>query len=77
MKQFLVSIDQMFNALIYLKGDGWGYADETISARSWRCRDKTNFYKFVNILFFLQNNHCKEAYESEVDRKQLPSEYRK
>lgn len=76
MKQFLIAIDQVLNTLIWLKCDGFGYADETISARSWRLRDKTSFYKLINSLFFWQNNHCRGAYNAEMQRKHMPNHYR-
>ena len=75
MKQFLIAFDQVINTVIYIKDDGWGYADETISARSWRLRDQSSLYKVVNALFFWQDNHCRGAYISELSRKQLPKEY--
>lgn len=75
MKQFLISIDQTFNTVVYLKSDGWGMADETLSARAWRLRHKSNAYKWIDRLFFWQIQHCKQSYLSELRRKQLPSEY--
>jgi len=76
MKQILIAFDQMLNAFVYIKGDGFGYADETLSARAWRLREQSPFpYKFINALFFWQENHCKEAYESEMNNKHLPKEY--
>jgi hypothetical protein len=77
MKQFLIAFDQVINTIVYIKGDGWGYADETLSARAWRLREMSSFpYKLINGLFFWQDNHCKQAYESEKADKQLPLEYR-
>lgn len=77
MKQFLIAFDQLMNTLVYVKGDGWGYADETLSARAYRLRDMSAFpYKFINAIFFWQDDHCKEAYESEQLNKQLPLHYR-
>jgi hypothetical protein len=77
MKQFFIAFDQVINTLVYIKGDGWGYADETLSARAWRLREMSSFpYKLINGLFFWQDNHCKQAYESEKADKQLPLEYR-
>lgn len=35
MKQFLIAVDQAVNTLVWAKGEGFGTADETISARSW------------------------------------------
>lgn len=70
-KQFLIAVDQVFNVLI---GSGW--ADETLSAYSWRIRSKRNWqYKLVDALFYKW--HCLESYKSELDRQQLPPEYRK
>lgn len=74
MMQILIAIDQLLNALC------GGYADETLSARMYRNRNKSWFwallYREVNRMFFLQDNHCFESYLSEIQRKQLPSEYR-
>lgn len=71
--QVLVAIDQVFNTLFC------GYADETLSSRAYRAyRDGTNkwAYKVINAIFFAQDDHCKEAYESELNRAQLPPEFR-
>lgn len=67
--QFLLALDQIFNVLI---GSGW--ADETLSAyahrkRGWRRR-------VINAIFFWQDDHCEISYLAEVNRKQMPSEYR-
>ena len=32
---------------------------------------------FINELFFWQDDHCREAYAAELQRKQLSKEYRK
>lgn len=71
-KQILIAIDQLFNALLC------GYADETLSARAYRERytGLKYAYHFINFLFFWQANHCRAAYENEMNRKQLPTEYR-
>lgn len=74
MKQFLIAFDQLLNTVLYINGDGFGYADETLSARAWRLQSR--WYKAINALFFWQENHCKEAYESEHRNFQLPPEYR-
>lgn len=71
--QVLVALDQLINTLF------WGYADETLSARAWRHHlkgDKDWIYKLIDFLFFWQENHCKEAYESELERSQYPPAYR-
>jgi hypothetical protein len=76
MTQVLIAIDQVFNTFTYIKGDGFGFADETLSARAWRLREQSPYpYRIINGLFFWQENHCKEAYESEVNNKHLPKEY--
>lgn len=73
MKQIAIAADQFFNAIL------GGYADETISARLYRNRNRSWWWRFwhkaVNLVFFWQPAHCFEAYISEVNRKQLPKEY--
>ena len=76
MTQFLIAFDQLVNTVIYIKGDGFGFADETLSARAWRLRALSPTpYKIINAMFFWQENHCLEAYESEMLNRQLPKEY--
>ena len=75
-EQILIAFDQLVNTMIYVKGDSWGYADETMSARAWRLReDHFKIYKVINFIFFWQKNHCQESYNSEILRKNLPREY--
>lgn len=76
MKQFLIAFDQLVNTLFYIKGDGFGFADETLSARAWRLRYFSNAYKVIDKMFFWEDNHCLLSYHSEMKRKQLPDEYR-
>jgi len=73
-KQVLIAIDQLGNTLLA------GTPDETLSARAhrrahasyrWRITEK-----MINGLFFWEPNHCFNAYRSEMERKQLPQEYR-
>lgn len=71
--QILVAVDQLANTLL------GGMADETLSARAWRhhldgSRDWPRV--IIDALFFWQTDHCRTAYESEVERRQLPPEYR-
>lgn len=68
----LIAFDQQLNAL---RG---GEPDETLSAWAHRLhlRGKSGLRNFVNSLFFWQDDHCLDAYQSEVNRKQLPKEYR-
>ena len=66
-----IAVDQLGNAL---RG---GKPDETISA--WLHREHVKGKSFgrniVNAIFFWQGDHCKDAYESEIYRRQLPTEY--
>lgn len=71
--QILVAVDQLANTML------GGMADETLSARAWRhhldgSRDWPR--AIIDTLFFWQTDHCRSAYESEVERRQLPPEYR-
>lgn len=85
-KQFWISVDQTANTLWYIDGDGFGMADEMISARAFRAHlqgliDDTAM-NLINLLFFWQRNeqgvrnHCHRAWRSEWDRNQFPSHYR-
>ena len=69
LKQILIAIDQLANAII------GGWADETLSSRAWR-EDRRRLVAFIDCLFFCEKDHCKECYEIEMRRKQLPVEYR-
>ena len=75
MKQVLIAFDQLINTLIFIPKDGFGYADESLSARSWRMRNQSNIYKLIDLIFFWQEQHCQSSYLSEIQRKQLPVEY--
>lgn len=68
LKQIAIAIDQLLNALL------GGMADETLSARAHRTGSA--WEPFIDALFFWQPDHCQDAYLSEKERKQLPSEYR-
>lgn len=72
--QILIAIDQFFNTLIA------GYADETLSSRAYRHKkDGSRAWPawIIDHLFFWQEEHCKAAYESELERAHLPPELRK
>jgi len=73
MRQFLISIDQVLNTVL------GGWADETLSARAWRLRERSAFWKYamhvINAIF-LDSTHCAKSYASELMRRQLPPEYR-
>lgn len=74
MKQMLIAFDQLLNTLLFfLPGGCW--ADETLSARSWRCRELPPFtwmQPVIDRLFFFQSAHCKGSYENERLRTQSP-----
>jgi len=80
MLQFLIALDQALNCLVWSAVDGWGTADETLSARAWRLKGSSRFWStfraVVDVMFFWQRNHCWSAYDAEFERRQLPSHYR-
>lgn len=74
--QIVLLIDQAFNVLL------GGYADETLSSRAYRAwRGDKIFGKIfkptIDTLFFLEAKHCRAAYLSEVNKRQLPPEFLK
>lgn len=74
--QILLAIDQLFNALLFA-----GMADETLSARAFRRELQgsnfwTAFRQMVDSIFFWQNCHCFQAWKHEIERAQLPSDYK-
>ena len=78
--QPLIAIDQLINTLILIDGDGWGMADETISARAFRAYLQgyigDRAYRAIDALIFWQSAHCYQSWRSEIERKQLPGYYR-
>lgn len=71
----LIGVDQLVNALTY------GFPDETFSSRTYRKAEAGQWFwrllrRIINMIFFSQRNHCREAYESELIRRHLPSELR-
>ena len=73
-KQILMAFDQLVNTFFA------GWADETLSARCWRTK---SWFRYVidYTLFIWQKDeqgrrHCEQSYEHEIDRKDLPEEYR-
>lgn len=73
MKQILIAVDQLGNALL------GGWADETLSSRCWRLRHQqpyTFFRAVIDGLFFFQPEHCRMSFESERLRLQSPPEER-
>ena len=74
LSQIPIAIDQFVNTLF------GGWADETISCAAWRKRNEGHGWRFlrclIDCIFFWQEDHCKTAYQSEQERKQLPEELR-
>lgn len=71
--QFIIALDQLANTLC------GGWADETLSARCWRCRYRPFWglaRRVVDCLFFWDKNHCQEAYYNEFVHIHKPQEYR-
>jgi hypothetical protein len=72
-RQLAIATDQWFNAAL------GGMADETISARLYRNKMRSWWWSFwyhaVNAIFF-NRNHCFNSWLAEVNRKQLPKDYR-
>lgn len=80
MKQFLISVDQTLNTVVWIPGDGFGTADETLSARAWRLRHMSNAHKVIDAIFFWDRQgikrHCQLSFEAEMLRLHLPKAYR-
>jgi hypothetical protein len=75
--QNLIAVDQLLNTLL------GGYADETLSSRSYRAeRDGKLFGKItrpiIDMVFniFGDKQHCYNSYISERDNYHLPPEFR-
>ncbi len=74
-RNIAIAIDQLFNS--FLRGS----PDETLSSRAYRLYKNNKYwysaypYYGITMLFFWQNNHCKGAYKSEIERKHLPYEF--
>lgn len=72
LQQVALAVDQLANALI------GGMADETLSSHAWRSRDHRYWhwaYRFINWLWFWQDDHCRIAYENEKARKHMAKEF--
>lgn len=76
----LIALDQLANALLR------GASDETLSSRTYRGAALAKqpkkkwkvMYRIIEGIFFWEKGkHCKAAYESEVKRRQYPSNFRK
>lgn len=75
MKQILIAFDQFIGSFV-----PGAYADETFSARCWREGQNGGWWgamrSLVDTVFFWEKEHCKKSFESELNRTQLPTEYR-
>ena len=79
LKQLLIALDQLANVLIGMLCGYKSYSDETLSAKAYRLeleRGRTWARKLIDALFWFDKNHCKESYESEVLKRQLPPSMR-
>jgi hypothetical protein len=72
--QFLIALDQLVNTVV------GGWADETLSARAFRCSPDKKHWKVTRVVidgvFFWQKSHCRDAFASEYHRRHLPPAYR-
>lgn len=80
--QLLIAIDQLLNVLVcmFINPFEKHWADETFSSHTYRHYRDDHWklmYKVVNTLFFWQPEHCKQAYQSEIERAHEPPELRK
>lgn len=66
--QILITIDQLINTLF------GGYADETLSSRAYCLSIESGRHwpkRIIDLFFFWQSEHCKTAYESELEHTNL------
>ena len=75
----LIALDQLAYVLVTL---GAGSPDETLSAAAWRTEQEGRilgriFRPLIDLLFLpIGRDHCRTAWLSEVQRSQLPSDYK-
>jgi hypothetical protein len=76
LKNFFIALDQAVNCLIRIDGH-WGWPDEMLSSRAWRIRQKhPAWQRWIDRIFFWDDNHCAECYDIERQRRQLPPRMR-
>lgn len=73
----LIAIDQLLYVMITL---GHGSPDETMSAAVWRLEQDNKlqgkiFRPILDFIFWFDEEHCKNSFLSEINRKHLPDEY--
>lgn len=69
MKAYLMNVGEALSQLGHAALFG-GNPNITISARSYLNRDKPGWrhaYKWINRLFFLQKDHCRDSWLSDVE----------
>lgn len=78
--QLAIALDQLANVLLSVFTGNKAWSDETLSARAYRHarikKDRMWPMWIIDHLFFWQDQHCKAAYESELERSQLPPSMR-
>ena len=73
--QIAIAASQGLNAIL------GGWADESLSSRAWRCRDRRRWACMAWLIdaafrLFGEQDHCRAAYDSEVGRHQSPPDLR-
>ena len=79
LKQLAIAIDQLLNVLIGFVSNRQAWADETMSAHATRMElehGRSWARKLIDGILFFDKDHCKESYESEILRRQLPPSMR-
>lgn len=82
MKQRMLNISIAFDQLLYvLLTFGAGSPDETLSAAAWRSEGNGKllgriFRPIIDALFWFDPKHCQTSFESELNGRHLPMEYR-
>lgn len=69
LKQIGIACTQALNAVL------GGWADESTSSRAHRQQHKLRWRlarRLINAIFFLQADHCLQAFEAEQGRRQQP-----
>lgn len=77
--QLWIAIDQLLSVLIglvaYPTVGRFHWADETFSAMAWRL-EWNAAVRIIDGIFFWQNEHCRQSYESEMERRHTAPAYR-
>lgn len=65
-----IAIDQLIGAVFV-----GTYPDETLSAYCHRTQSPLE--RYLDAIFFWDENHCRTSFQSELERRQLPPQYRR